>query len=110
MHPFLPTVDTLWLRESDSLIGNASDYSPTVVDVNKANSSGQITPGGIVDSIEQFESAPFLVHLSLKNGNVESPDGTVGTAAIYTDQFTGLSHVFRKVFLHQQNWKNYLQI
>jgi len=85
-------------------------FSATVVDVIKANSSGQVATGGIVDSINQFESAPFLVRLSLKDEDIELPAGTVGTAAIYTDQFTGLSHVFRKIFLHQQNWKNYLQI
>ncbi len=85
-------------------------FSASVVDVIKANSSGQLAPGGMVASIEDFSAAPFLVRLSLSDSNLTVPAGTVGTAAIYTDQFTGLSHVFRKIFLHQQNWKNYLQI
>lgn len=85
-------------------------FSATVVNVIKANSSGQLAPGGTIASVDQFDTAPFLVHLSLSDTDLVVPAGTVGTAAIYTDQFTGLSHVFRKIFLHQQNWKNYIQI
>lgn len=85
-------------------------FSATVEYVVNANSSGQLAAGGKIVAIDTFESTPFLVRLSLDDPEVTLPAGAVGTAAIYTDQFTGLSHVFRKIFLHQQNWKNYLQI
>jgi RND family efflux transporter MFP subunit len=83
-------------------------FAATVVNVIKANSSGQLTLGAT--SIDDFEGSPFLVRLQLSDPEVTLPAGAVGTAAIYTDQFQGLSHVFRKIFLHQQNWKNYVQI
>jgi multidrug resistance efflux pump len=85
-------------------------FSATVVRVFKANSSGQLAASGTIVTVDQFDAAPFLVHLSLDDQNVFVPAGSVGTAAIYTDQFTGLSHVIRKILLHQQNWKNYIQI
>jgi multidrug resistance efflux pump len=85
-------------------------FSATVVRVFKANSSGQLAPGGTIVAVDQFDAAPFMVHLSLDDPDVFVPAGSVGTAAIYTDQFTGLSHVIRKILLHQQNWKNYIQI
>jgi len=85
-------------------------FSATVVDVIKANSSGQLAPGGMIAAVSQFDSAPFLVRLALNDPDITVPAGTAGTAAIYTDQFTGLSHVFRRLFLHQQNWQNYIQI
>jgi RND family efflux transporter MFP subunit len=83
-------------------------FIATVVDVVKANSTGLVAPGA--SSIDNFNSAPFLVRLSLSESEVALPAGAVGTAAIYTDQFQGLSHIIRKIILHQQNWKNYLQI
>ncbi len=85
-------------------------FSATVVRVFKANSSGQLAPSGTIVTLDQFDAAPFLVHLSLDDPDVFVPAGSVGTAAIYTGQFTGLSHVIRKILLQQQNWKNYVQI
>jgi RND family efflux transporter MFP subunit len=83
-------------------------FLATVVDVVRANSSGLVRLGDA--AIDDFESIPFLVRLSLDDADVTLPAGAVGTAAIYTDQFTGLSHMLRQVFLYQQNWKNYIQI
>jgi len=40
--------------------------------------------------------------------DVKIPAGAVGTGAIYTDEFTRVSHLFRKIMLQQQNWKNYI--
>jgi multidrug resistance efflux pump len=83
-------------------------FAATVTKVILANASGQMTPGGTVISIGSIEPAPFIVQLELKDTDAKIPAGAVGTGAIYTDEFTGVSHLFRKLMLQQQNWKNYV--
>jgi RND family efflux transporter MFP subunit len=85
-------------------------FPAKVIRLVKANPSGQATPGGLTLSLDSIRAEPFLVQLELEDTNVELPAGAVGTAAIYTDQFTGLTHLFRRLMLQQQNWMNYVQI
>lgn len=85
-------------------------FKANVVRLVRANPSGQVTPGGLTLSLDNIQPEPFLVHLELEDSSVDLPAGAVGTAAIYTDQFTGLTHLFRKLMLQQQNWMNYVQI
>jgi hypothetical protein len=83
-------------------------FAATVVKVILANASGQMTPSGAAISIGNIEPAPFIVQLALKEKDEKIPAGATGTGAIYTSEFTGLSHLFRKLMLQQQNWKNYV--
>jgi len=83
-------------------------FAATVVKVIQANASGQLTPSGTVMSVGNIEPGAFIVHLEFKDVDVKIPAGAVGTGAIYTDEFTGVSHLFRKLMLQQQNWKNYI--
>lgn len=85
-------------------------FKANVVRLVRANPSGQVTPGGLTLSLDNIQAEPFLVHLELEDSSVDLPAGAVGTAAIYTDQFTGLTHLFRKLMLQQQNWMNFIQI
>ncbi len=90
----------------DAFIGQT--FAATVAKVIQANASGQLTPSGTVMSVGNIEPGTFIVHLEFKDADVKIPAGAVGTGAIYTDEFTGLSHLFRKLMLQQQNWKNYI--
>ncbi len=83
-------------------------FVAVVAKVIQANASGQVTPSGTVMSVGNIEPGPFIVHLELKDADVRVPAGAVGTGAIYTDEFTGLSQLFRKLMLQQQIWKNYV--
>jgi len=101
------------IRENDSAevifeMYPGQTFSASVVKVIAANANGQMSPSGLIMSIDSIESKPFIVHLVLEDSNLKLPAGAVGTAAIYTDQFSGISHLFRKIMLQQQNWKNYL--
>ena len=84
-------------------------FTASVAKVIMANSTGQLSPAGTVMSLGALDPQPFIVHLELDDKGLKFPAGAVGTAAIYTDQFTGISHLFRKLMLQQQNWKNYVQ-
>lgn len=84
-------------------------FAATVVKIVRATATGQLTPVGTTTTLGSIQSDPFLVQLALEDSSVDLPAGAAGTGAIYTDQFTGLSHLFRKILLHQQNWKNYVQ-
>ena len=71
-----------------------------------ANPSGELTPSGLAISIHS-ESKPLLIEVVPDTEPDPLPPGTVGTAAVYTEQLR-LTHPVRKVMIRMATWWNFI--
>lgn len=81
-------------------------FRGTVNYLFRANPSGELTPSGLVATINSA-SQPLLVELVLESEPDPLPPGTVGTATVYTEHLRA-THVVRKVIIRMTAWLNYL--
>lgn len=84
-------------------------YAGKVVAVLQAISTGQTQVSGAATTPIQLQAAPFAVRVKLDDNAVAQrlPAGSVGDAAIFTEQVK-VSHVIRKVLLRQIAILNYV--
>ena len=85
-------------------------FTAKVEKIAYMTSEGQLKPSGDVTSLNEFQTQPFGVVLTLAADPPDVPfvpGGAVGTAAIYTDNAKA-SHVIRRVMIRMQAWMNYL--
>lgn len=75
----------------------------------QVSSQGQFVTSGVVPPPQQVQAEPFFVRIKVDDEKAATalPAGTVGTAAIYTDNVT-LTHVIRKIMIRMDSYLNYI--
>jgi RND family efflux transporter MFP subunit len=84
-------------------------YNGKVEAILQITSQGQAVIGGTVPAAQNIFAEPFFVRIGLDDNDaaVNLPAGTVGTAAIYT-QDAGMTHIIRKVMIRMESLLNYV--
>ena len=84
-------------------------YTGKVEAIIRVTSEGQAVIGGTVPEAQSVFAEPFFVRIQLDDQNVaiNSPAGTAGTAAIYT-QSARMTHIIRKVMIRMESLVNYV--
>lgn len=84
-------------------------FTGKVETVLQAISTGQVQVSGLAVTSKEVEAAPFVVRVALDDAAVAKslPAGSVGTAAIFTEQVKA-AHIIRRVLLRQEAILNYI--
>jgi RND family efflux transporter MFP subunit len=84
-------------------------YNGKIEAILQITSQGQAVIGGTVPAAQNIFAEPFFVRIGLDDNDaaVNLPAGTVGTAAIYT-QDAGMTHIIRKVMIRMESLLNYV--
>ena len=84
-------------------------YTGKVESVLQAVATGQTQVSGQAVMPKAFETVPFVVRVTLDNGEMAKtlPAGSTGAAAIFTDHVK-VSHIIRRVLLRQIAILNYI--
>jgi RND family efflux transporter MFP subunit len=83
-------------------------FEAVVTQIIPSNPSGQLPASGLTAATPQLQSGPYWVVLDPVDEIPHIPAGAMGTAAIFTPHPPTMSHLFRKIFLRSETWKNYL--